>query len=142
MTLLLLFNQPLYHQVLLDTSQRLITEGEYQVGVVTAQMACEVYTEQIFAEMFKKKKLVFLEEAVGSLLPNYNLGNDKVRKFYTALSGDAIQDAPFWLKFKEGVTLRNGAVHRGSRITKQQAEDSYQAFEDLINHVKAVLQAL
>jgi len=140
MTLLLLFNQPPYYRVLLNTAQRLIAQNEPEIAVVTAQMACEIYTEQMFTAMFKKRGVDFLEEAIDELLPNYNLGNEKVRKIYIALCGDMIQNASFWLRFKEAVKLRNGAVHGGNRISKQQAEDACQAFSELVQHIEAVLR--
>jgi len=134
--------RPSYHQVLLDTAQRLIAEDKPEIAVVTAQMACEIFTEQVVTAILEKKDVAFLEEAISALLPNYNLGHEKVLKFYVALSGDVIKKAIFWKRFKEATELRNKIVHRGRRITNQQAEDTCQAYLELIQHIDGVLKTV
>jgi hypothetical protein len=102
MSLLLLFNQPPWYRVLLETAKRLISESENEIAVVTAQMACEIYTESVLSAMFAKRGVQYLENSIDDLLPSYNLANDRVRNVTLALSNDKIQETPFWSGFKEG----------------------------------------
>ena len=79
-----------------------------------------------------KRSLTDIEEALDDLLPNYNLGNEKVRKLYVALSGDKVHEAKFWSAFQEHVTRRNKVVHEGKEVTRDEAEASLMAATELI----------
>ena len=141
MSLLLLFNQPPYHRVLLDSARRLAENGDHEISVVTAQMACEIFVEQAFVRIYAKKGLVHLEGPIDDLIPSYNLGNDKVRALYSALTGDNVTAAGFWPDFKELVKLRNGAVHSGRRVQRSEADTGCIAAEKLVEHVDAAVEA-
>jgi hypothetical protein len=76
-------------------------------------MACEVQVERAFAFMFGKRSLEDLGEVVTAQFPSYSLSNERVRAVYVSLSGDSIQDAPFWADYKTAASKRNRIVHRG-----------------------------
>ena len=40
---------PSYHNALIDTAKRLLSEKQPEIATVTAHMACEIRTEQLFA---------------------------------------------------------------------------------------------
>jgi len=120
------------HQVFLDMAKLLLDQGQQQMTVIAAQMACEVCVEQALGKLLKHKGLDFLEESIDSLIPSYNLANDKVRKLYVAVSADKVQDAPFWSKFKEFVQLRNKIVHEGKWIERCEAEESLEVASKLV----------
>ena len=113
---------PSYHNALIDTAKRLISEKQFEIATVTAHMACEIRTEQLFAQAFAKTTFGHLEESVRSLLPSYSLANDRVRSFYIALTTDHIEVQPFWPDFKASVKRRNDAVHKGVRINLPDAQ--------------------
>jgi hypothetical protein len=125
-----------YPQKLLTLARRLIDEGEYAIAVVVAHIACEIATERTLSEAFVGKGAAFLEDAVTDLLSGYNLGNGRIRKLYTALTGDQVEKATFWQKFKESTQRRNNIAHSAVAVTKAEAEDSFMAAKDLVAHLK------
>ena len=135
MSLLLLFNSPDYHDELIDIARQLIGLGHYQVAVVTAQMACEVCTEQAFAAILRKKNLAHLDDALKGMMRSRNLDDLRFRKLYEATSGDPIGQAPFWEEYTKAVDARNAAVHGGGEVTKEQAERALKAYSEVIDHV-------
>jgi len=97
-------------------------------------MACEIATERSLSEAFVTKGLQYLEASVD--LNGYNLANDRVRKLYTALTGDEVQTAAFWQKFKDSAQRRNNIIHGGTIVGKTEAEESYKAAIDLVAYLK------
>jgi hypothetical protein len=126
---------PSYHNTLIDTAKRLLSEKQPEIATVTAHMACEIRTEQLFAQAFAKMTFAHLEESVRSLLPSYSLANDRFRSLYTALTTDDIEAQPFWPGFKASAKRRNDAVHRGVRINLADAQLSCSVAEQLITHL-------
>jgi len=129
---------PSYHNALIETAKRLLSEKQPEIATVTAHMACEIRSEQLFAQVFAKTTFADLEESVRSLLPSYSLSNDRFRKLYTALTKDHIEVQPFWPDFKASAKRRNDAVHKGVRINLADAQSSCSVAEQLITHLDQV----
>ena len=125
-----------YPEALLTTAQGLIAGGDFSIAVVVAHMACEISAERALSRTFAAKGIEYLGESVGDLLPGYNLANERVRNLYNALTGDQIQKQSFWKAFKESASRRNAAVHKGSIMTKEEAEASYKAASDLVAYLQ------
>jgi hypothetical protein len=125
-----------YPQKLLALARKLIDDGEFGVAVVVAHIACEVAVERSLSEAFVAKGIPYLEDSITDFLRGYNLANERIRKFYTALTGDEVQKTTFWQKFTESATRRNNIVHSGATATKTEAEESYSAAEKLVAHLK------
>jgi DNA-directed RNA polymerase subunit RPC12/RpoP len=124
-------------RILLDLAGKLIEEGKCGIAIVVAHMACELATEQSLSDAFARKGLGYLQRSVTGLLNGYNLANRNNRRLYTALTGDAVQDTPFWTSFKESAGRRNGIVHGGGAkiVPKSDAEKSYKAANELLVHL-------
>ena len=74
MTLLLLLRTPAYEQVLLEMARSAIArgnDGDYEVAVVTAQMAAEISSEQSIGTYLARKNVPELEEPLAGLFPSY-----------------------------------------------------------------------
>ena len=125
-----------YPSALLSTSRSLIDAGQYGIGVVVAHMACEVAAERCLTTAFTAKGVQYLEDAITDMMNGYNLGNDRNRTFYTALTGDAIETLWFWRDFKESAARRNKVIHRGAIVGQAEAEASYNAAAALVAHFK------
>ncbi len=126
-----------YPQSLLSFAKGLIDQGQFGIAVVVALMACEVATERSITEAIAAKGLQHLEPAIRRSLNGYSLNNDRVRKWYTTLTGDDIaKSAPFWSDFKSSAKRRNDIIHRGILPGKAEAEQSYKAAYDLVEHLK------
>ena len=131
-----------YHKVLLQSARRWIAESEFNVAIIVSQMAREVLTEQIFDTIMQKKNVTWLKEPIDDLLPNYNIGNYKVRKLYVALTEDSIQEQSFWSDFKQHIKLRNDVVHSARRATKEEAERSLTSVSAVVGHLETIAQEL
>lgn len=125
-----------YPQLLLEIAKSLIDQNYFSIAVIVSHMACEVATERILSQSFASKSIQNLEEPVTELLNGYNLANDKIRKLYTALTGDTIEKQPFWPNFKESAKRRNQIMHRGAIVGKTEAEESFTASSALVTHLK------
>ena len=125
-----------YPRKFLDLTQTLINEKKFEMAVVAAHMACEIAAERAVSRAFAKKSIKYLEKPILAYVSGYNLGNKRLRKLYNALTGNQIQDQPFWRAFKESAERRNQAVHKGGITTKAEAEDSYRAASDLVAYLE------
>ena len=126
-----------YPQRLIAMARSLIDEGQFSFAVVVSHTACEIATERSLYEAFAAKGLQDLQDWVQSLNYGYNLANDRIRRLYTALTGDEIQkEQPFWSKFKKSADRRNRIVHKGVIVEKPDAEESYKAADELVARLK------
>ena len=125
-----------YPQRLLSVARKLIDDGEFGIAVVVAHIACEIATERSLSEAFVTRGIPYLEDSVTEFLSGYNLANDRLQKLYTALTGDEVEKAGFWQRFKESAARRNKIVHSVIPVTKVEAEKSYTAAQNLIAHLK------
>ena len=104
--------------------------------MVTAQSACEVACEAVIAQLLTLRGADYLHSCVDQLVGSFN-PSGRVRDLYVALSGDAIQQKPFWPAFKECVRLRNQIVHRGATATEQEAAQYLSVAKEVIAHLEA-----
>jgi len=127
-----------YHQSLMTEARRLIDEGQFNLAVIVVHMACEIATEQKLSEAFTTKELQYLQEPVMDFLNGYNLAapHNKTRNLYVSLTGDEVHKCQFWSKFKKSATRRNQIIHKGARVDKAAAEESYKAADALLAHFK------
>ncbi len=127
-----------YPKALLTIAQGLVDQGHFSIAIVTSHMACEVAAERAFDAAYAAKKLEPLGEAVDSLMNGNNLGNDKHRKLWNALTGTKLEEEPFWSGFKSASEKRNSIVHKSGHANKVEAEAALQAATDLITHLKQI----
>lgn len=62
-----------YPQTLLNVAKGLMDAGNYSITVVVSHMACEIATERVLSEAFTSKEILYLKDAVTSLLNGYNI---------------------------------------------------------------------
>jgi phage FluMu protein Com len=125
-----------YPQILLATCKGFIEDGQYSISVVVAHMACEVSVERVLSNAFKSKGLQYLADTIMDFLNGYNLAGVRNRKLYTALTGDQIEEQPFWQAFMESATRRNKIIHASSVIGQEDAQSSYQAARAFVSHLR------
>jgi len=65
--------------------------------------------------------------------------NERVQRLWTALTGDAISDAPGWAAYKEGTKRRHAFVHRAAAVSEEQAENFIAAAEQVMGHIVKVM---
>lgn len=126
-----------YANVLLSTARKFTKDNHHGIAIVVAHMACEVAVERAMRRAFTTHEVSALARPVLDLLNGYNLGNDRTRKLYAALTGDDIASQPFWSHFKTSSERRNKIIHRGSLATAEQAQESIDAASALLKHLAA-----
>ena len=125
-----------YPKALLTIAKSLIDQGHFNIAVVTSHMACEVAAERAFDAAYAAKNLTPLGDAVDGLMNGHNLGNDRHRKLYNALTGTQLENEPFWASFKTASEKRNSIIHKGGQASKPEAEAALKAATDLCTHLK------
>ncbi len=90
--------------------------------------------------LFQIKAVEFLAEPLLDIFQVRDIGNERLRKVYMALSGDRIQQMPFWEKLGKHHKRRNKIVHKGDRCTKEEAEESISVVDQYIQHMDQVIK--
>ena len=119
-----------YSTSLLQEAGELLThDRKFGLAIVVAHTACEVAAQRAFSRAFASRNVSDLEDAVSDLFSSYNLGNERVRKVYAALTGDLVGNAlpSWWQPFKDSVQRRNDIVHEGKRPSQEEALESLNA---------------
>jgi hypothetical protein len=122
--------------VLFTTACWLRDLGYHEAAIITAQTACEVCTAQVLADTFDSRGIGYLTDPVRELLPNYNLANERVRKFYAAVTNDDVAQQPYWARFRQHNHKRNGVTHRGENASRADADASIAVVEEVITHIQ------
>ena len=127
-----------YPQILLGIGRFLLGKNDdklYGLATIVAHLACEVAVERSFSDAFTRKGIQSLEETVADALNGYNLANDKVRKMYTSLTGDEIQEQPFWGTFLRSAKRRDNIIRKGLIVGRADAEESIEAAGAILAHL-------
>jgi hypothetical protein len=127
-----------YPQILLSIARYLLGKNDDKLcglATIMAHVACEVAIERSLSDSFARKGIQSIEDTVADILNGYNLANDKVRKLYTSLTGDAIQERPFWGGFLRSAKRRDDVIRKGLIVGRADAEESVAAADDFLAHL-------
>jgi hypothetical protein len=127
-----------YPQILLGISRFFLGKNDDKLcglATIVAHLSCEVAVERSFSDIFARKGIQSFEETVADALNGYNLANDKVSKLYTSLTGDEIQEQPFWAAFVRSAKRRDNIVRKGLIVGRADAEESVKAASDFLAHL-------
>jgi len=127
-----------YPQILLSIAKFLLGKNDDKLcglATIMAHLACEVAIERSLSDSFARKGIQSIEETVADILNGYNLANDKVRKLYASLTGDEIQEQPFWGSFLRSAKRRDNIIRKGLIVGRADAEESITAADDFLAHL-------
>jgi len=127
-----------YPQILLRIARFLLGKHDDKLcglATIVAHIACEVAVERSFSDLLARKGVQSLEETVADALSGYNLANEKVLKLYASLTGDEIQQAPFWGAFIRSAKRRDNIIRKGLIVGRGDAEESIEAASDFLAHL-------
>ena len=127
-----------YPQILLSIARFLLDKNDDKlcgIATIMAHMACEVAIERTLSDSFARKGIRSLEESVAGVLNGYNPANDKVRNLYTSLTGDEIQERPFWENFIRSAKRRENIIRKELVVGRKDAEESFKAANDFLSHI-------
>ncbi|MBW6504270.1 hypothetical protein K0B90_08340 [bacterium] len=111
-----------YPQILLRMERYLLGRNDDKLcglATIMAHLACEVAVER----------------SMSDALNGYSLSNDKVRNIYTSLTGDEIQERPFWGSFVRSAKRRDAIIRKGLLVGRSDAEESLRAASDFLAHL-------
>lgn len=120
---------------ILTTARQLHEAGVHEAAVVAAQSACEVACEWAIARLLLRRGAGYLHKCLDEMVGSYNL-TGRVCHLYVALSGDRVQDQPFWAKLTECVKLRNRVVHDGQTVSAEWAARHLEVAQHVIRHLE------
>ena len=127
-----------YPQILLSIAKFLLGKKDDKLcglATIMSHLACEVAIERFLSDVFQRKGIQSLEETVADVLNGYNLGNDKVWNLYSTLTGDPIQEQPFWGGFLRSAKRRDNIIRKGLIVGRADAEESIKAASDFLAHL-------
>ena len=127
-----------YPQILLSITRFLLDKDDDKlcgIATILAHMACEVAIERSLSDSFARKGIQSLEESVADVLNGYNLANDKVRNLYTSVTGDEIQEQPFWGNFIRSAKRRDNIIRKGLIVSRTDAEETIKTASDFLAHL-------
>lgn len=127
-----------YPQVLLSISRFLLDKNDDKlcgIAAIMMHVACEIAIERTLSDSFARKGIRSLEESVAGVLNGYNLADDKIRNLYTSLTGDEIQEQPFWDDFIRSAKRRDHIIRKGLIVSRTDAEESFKATNDFLAHM-------
>jgi hypothetical protein len=132
------FEGATYPQILLSIAKSLFGGNDDKLcglATIMAHLACEVAIERSISDSFARKGIQSLEGVVADVMNGYNLANDKVLNLYTNLTGDAIQERPFWGNFVRSAKRRDNIIRKGLIVGRADAEESIKAASDLLAYL-------
>lgn len=115
-------------------------QGQQQFAVVLAQAACELRTEDAFIELMRHRHNEALGDALLDFVSTTSLGNSRLRKVFTALTGDDPAQAPWWAAWIKSYNLRHDVAHAGAQVTSGQATTAIDSAADFIAHVTSPVE--
>ena len=114
---------------------------EYRIAVVLAHAACDLQTEEAIGELVAIRDVEYLREAM-LMTRKVNLGDERARRVYQALSGDSpwllvngVRRAPWWDDWTTCAEKRDRVAHRGENVTVEEADASVKACKSYVNHL-------
>jgi HEPN domain-containing protein len=117
------------HDRLLDEAEALAEERNFDLAVVRAQTACEVYAPLALDRMAR-------DEAEGRSFRKVTLSDREDRVLLRALTGIEIGGQPWWQGYRRHLDLRNDIAHKGLHASKDQAAESIDAARAFIGFLK------
>jgi len=126
-----------YPQILLSIARSLIGKNDDKLcglATIIAHLACEVAIERSFSDSFARKGIPSLEGPVADVMNGYNLANDNVLNLYATLTGDEIQERPFWGNFVRSAKRRDKIIRKGLIVGRTDAEETIKAASDFLAH--------
>jgi HEPN domain-containing protein len=123
------------HVRLLDEARIHIDHQRYELAVVRAQTACEVYAR--LALDLLARDVAEHGKRPSSLFRNASLGDPADRALLRALTGYRIGAEERWGSYRAHVQRRNEIVHAGISVTEPEAEESMDAADAFIPFLQA-----
>lgn len=113
-------------------AQQLFDDGQFLYAIVAVQTAFELYLEGVYEYLLHLRTPREVGTVVQKFLTQkYSLSREEVRELLEALLGERLADSSEWHEYKQHVKRRNGIVHRGEGLGRDEAHSSLTAVQEL-----------
>ena len=111
-------------------------QGQYDAATVVAHAACEVAITAAMKRLITARN-PGIQDALEGLIGNnrYSLKDPRVAELWDALAEDRLREADFWRRYLAHYDRRNGIVHAGRSVSRDQALCSIEVAQELCDHV-------
>jgi hypothetical protein len=132
------------YEALFKKAEEELARGEYSLSIIMSHASIEIITERAFVLLFSYKKIDYLYDAIVKPSWKYNnLSNDRVRKLYSALSGeDFSKNKDLWDQLDTHMNKRHKIAHRGVMSSREEAELSVEVARKYIVHLSNSIESL
>jgi hypothetical protein len=138
-TLTLLLTPASHH---LLAHARSLADKEHGFAVVFAHAACELNTEEALIRLLASLNNQVLAQL---LMPGdtetTSFANPRVLRVYCALTRDDPRKANWWQRWLDSRRDRHAVAHRGTQMTRAQADEAITVAEEYIKHVTEKVKA-
>ena len=128
-----------FHQKLLAEAKAALNLGQNEMAVVLAQTASEQCTEWAMATCFDSRGCKDLTGPICDLVRPLDICNDRVRHLYSVLTGDSPKKKPFWKQLEAHAKRRHDVVHRGVKVSGEQANESVATVEQYVLYAEGAV---
>ncbi len=124
-------------------AERMYDEGHYDFTVVAAQTACELLLEGAIQFAVSRHASEPLAQVIPDLLTRYSMLDQRGQKVWQAVTGRSIREPKsVWESYCAHLERRNALVHKGARVTQEEAAASLTATRDLAHEVVKAIRPL
>lgn len=124
-------------------AERMYDEGHYDFTVVAAQTACELLVEGAIQFAVSRHATERLAQVIPDLLTSYTMLDQRGPKVWEAVTGRSIREPKaVWDGYRTHVERRNALIHKGARVTRDEAAESLSATRDFAWQVVEAIRPL
>jgi HEPN domain-containing protein len=124
-------------------AERMYDEGHYDFTVVAAQTACELLVEGAIQFAISRHATEPLAQVIPELLTSYSMLDQRGPKVWEAVTGRSIREPKsVWDGYRAHVERRNALIHKGARVTRDEAAESLSATRDFARQVVEAIRPL
>jgi hypothetical protein len=124
-------------------AERMYDERHYDFTVVAAQTACELLIEGAIQFAVSRHASEPLAQVIPDLLSRYSMLDRRGQKVWKAVTGRSIREPKsVWDSYCAHVGRRNALVHKGARVTEEEAAASLAATRDFAREVVEAIRPL
>lgn len=124
-------------------AEEMYDKEHYDFTVVAAQTACELLVEGAIQFAVSRHATDRLAQVIPDLLTSYAMLDQRGPKVWEAVTGRSIREPKaVWDGYRAHVERRNALVHKGARVTRDEAAESLTATRDFARHVVEAIRPL
>jgi hypothetical protein len=126
--------------VFIFAADEMLSQHQFALAVVAAQIHCEMSISQAIARVAGKQNE--LAELAPALPGAWSLQDRVGSRIFEAVLGVRPTTFPDWERYKTHVARRNAVVHRGAPVTRELASESIDVAVAMVRFVDEQVQAV